>query len=312
MKQNPLNIILADDVTLIKKFYLISGNEITLIEKVKEKIINVFQKSEKAYLTYIESISNFVDSDSLFENKKIYVVKNHKGIDEVSLNRIRMSSGVFIFVHENSQKIKKIKTIFSNDKDAYMVDCYELDRNEKSRILNEFLKISKISIPQDLYWFLVEKLDNRYGFLKDSLNKILELNQKDINQNNIKKILTITDGGREKLFFLLLKKNKEIIETYREKVANSNDVNDLYYNCKFYCQLIIDSKNLDEYKKKIPIYLFKEKSFLIDLYKKYNPNKKKLLLNLLSSTEKTLRKESGLSLISGLRFFLNIKKITVS
>ena len=312
MKQNPLNIILANDVTLIKKFYLISGNEITLIEKVKEKIINVFQKSEKAYLTYIESISDFVDSDSLFENKKIYVVKSHKGIDEVSLNRIRMSSGVFIFVHENSQKIKKIKTIFSNDKDAYMVDCYELDRNEKSRILNEFLKISKISIPQDLYWFLVEKLDNRYGFLKDSLNKILELNQKDINQNNIKKILTITDGGREKLFFLLLKKNKEIIETYREKVANSNDVNDLYYNCKFYCQLIIDSKNLDEYKKKIPIYLFKEKSFLIDLYKKYNSNKKKLLLNLLSSTEKTLRKESGLSLISGLRFFLNIKKITIS
>ena len=312
MKQNPLNIILANDVTLIKKFYLISGNEITLIEKVKEKIINVFQKSEKAYLTYIESISDFVDSDSLFENKKIYVVKSHKGIDEVSLNRIRMSSGVFIFVHENSQKIKKIKTIFSNDKDAYVVDCYELDRNEKSRILNEFLKISKISIPQDLYWFLVEKLDNRYGFLKDSLNKILELNQKDINQNNIKKILTITDGGREKLFFLLLKKNKEIIETYREKVASSNDVNDLYYNCKFYCQLIIDSKNLDEYKKKIPIYLFKEKSFLIDLYKKYNSNKKKLLLNLLSSTEKTLRKESGLSLISGLRFFLNIKKITIS
>ena len=72
MKQNPLNIILADDVTLIKKFYLISGNEITLIEKVKEKIINVFQKSEKAYLTYIESISDFVDSDSLFENKKMW------------------------------------------------------------------------------------------------------------------------------------------------------------------------------------------------------------------------------------------------
>ena len=75
---------------------------------------------------------------------------------------------------------------------------------------------------------------------------------------------------------------------------------------------IIDSKNEDEYNKKIPAYLFKEKSFLIDLYRRYNSKKRKLLLNLLSSTEKTLRRESGLSLISGLRFFLNIKKITVS
>ena len=51
---------------------------------------------------------------------------------------------------------------------------------------------------------------------------------------------------------------------------------------------------------------------LIDIYKKYNSKKKKALLRLLSSTEKILRKENGLSLISGLRFVLNIKKITIS
>ena len=60
------------------------------------------------------------------------------------------------------------------------------------------------------------------------------------------------------------------------------------------------------------MYLFKEKNYLIDIYRKYNSKKKKMLLKLLSSTESVLRKESGLSLVFGLRFLLNIKKITIS
>ena len=35
--------------------------------------------------------------------------------------------------------------------------------------------------------------------------------------DNIKKILTIDDSGKEKIFFNLLKKNKEIVELYREQ-----------------------------------------------------------------------------------------------
>jgi len=114
------------------------------------------------------------------------------------------------------------------------------------------------------------------------------------------------------LFFFLFNKNAEIVSAYREKIIVSADVNELYYYCKYFCQLIIDSKNEEEYNKKIPVYLFKEKKFLIDFYKRYNFKKKRLLMRLLSSTEKTLRKESGLSLVSGLRFLLSIKKITVS
>ena len=76
--------------------------------------------------------------------------------------------------------------------------------------------------------------------------------------------------------------------------------------------LIIGCNNENEFNRKIPAYLFKEKNFLIDLYKQYNSRKKRLLLKLLLSTEKVLRKESNLSLISGLRFLLSVKKITTS
>ena len=64
-------------------------------------------------------------------------------------------------------------------------------------------------------------------------------------------------------------------------------------------------------KKFLYIYLKKNIS-LIEIFRKYNLKKKKLLIKLLSSTENVLRKDSNLSLVFGLRFLLNIKKITIS
>ncbi|MDC3156438.1 hypothetical protein OA855_01425, partial [Pelagibacteraceae bacterium] len=108
------------------------------------------------------------------------------------------------------------------------------------------------------------------------------------------------------------KRNKEIISLYRDKIITNSDVSDLYYSIKYYCQLILDCESEAQYNKKIPVYLFKEKNYLMNVYRKYNPKKKKLLLNLLSSTEGILRKEGSMSIALGLRFLLNIKKITIS
>ena len=312
MRLDPISILLSRDFELKKKFYFISGNEVSLIEKITSIILKKYRENENALLTNIDSTTNFMEEDGLFENKKIYLIRNMKGVDEKFLIKIKDSNNVFLFVQENSQKIKKIKNIFLKDPGSFLIDCYELDKSAKIKILNEFIKFSKINLNEGLYWFLVEKLDNKYAFLENSLNKILETDRHDINLSNIKKILTINDLGKEKVFFNLLKNNKEIINIYREKIQTTSDVNELYYYCKFFCQLIIDSTDERDYNKKIPIYLFKEKNFLVDVFRKFNSRKKKMLLKLLLSTEKSLRKEGDLSLIYGLRFFLNIKKITTS
>ena len=113
-------------------------------------------------------------------------------------------NAVFVFLQENSSKTKNIKNMIAKDKESYLIDCYELDKNSKIKILNEFLKFSETKISEDLYWFLVEKLNDKYIFLENSLNKILELEQTDLTINNIKKILTIDDAGKDKVFFNLL------------------------------------------------------------------------------------------------------------
>ena len=312
MKIDPISILLNQNFEINKKFYFISGNETTLIEKINTQIFEIFKKKKVITLTRIESIAEYLGEVGLFEDKKIFLVKNCKGLNEKSINNIRQSNDVFIFSEENSQKIKKIKNIFAKDKDSYLIDCYELDKNSKAKILNNFLKLSEISLDKEIYWILLEKLDNKYGLLENSLNKILELDKKDINIVNIKKLLSINDTGKERVFFNLLKKNRDIVESYREKIISVSDVNELYYNCKFFCLLIIGCENENEFNKKIPAYLFKEKIFLTDLFKQYNSRKKRLLLKLLFSTEKVLRKENSLSLISGLRFILSLKRITTS
>ena len=315
MKLDPLNLLLNKDFKLNKNLYFIGGNEITLMEKICSTIIEGYGKKESISINRIDTIDkidSFNINEGLFENKKIFVGKNCKGLNEDNLNNIRNTDAVFVFLQENSSKTKKIKSIIANDKESYLIDCYKLDKNLKIKILNEFLKFSKTKISEDLYWILVEKLDEKYVFLENSLNKILELEQADLTINNIKKILTPDDAGKEKVFFNLLKTNKKIVEVYKEKILSSSDVNDFYYSCRFFCNLIIESSNETEYSRKIPIYLFKEKGFLIDIYRRYNNKKKKMLLRLLSSTENLLRKNVDLSIIYGLRFLLSIKKITIS
>ena len=312
MKINSLNILIKKTSALNKKFYFISGNEKTLMEKIKSIIVGRFKESKNVQIKNIDTIADFVDEAGLFGDKSIYIVSGNKGIDIEALDNLRSMESHFIFLKENSQKIKKIKNLFSVDKDSYLIDCYELDKDSKIKILNEFLRVNKLEISKDVYWFLIDKLENKYIFFEKNLIKVLELNKKDITLDKIKKILTVDESGKERIFFNLLKKNKEIIELYRDKIINNSDVNELYYYSKFFCQLIIDCNSEDEYKKKIPMYLFKEKNYLIDIYRKYNSKKKKMLLKLLSSTESVLRKESGLSLVVGLRFLLSIKKITIS
>ena len=50
MKIGPIDILLKKNFTSPKKFYFISGNEITLIQKIKAVIIEEYQKLQFVFL----------------------------------------------------------------------------------------------------------------------------------------------------------------------------------------------------------------------------------------------------------------------
>ena len=78
MKISPLSILFNNNLKVDKKFYFISGNEKSLMEKVKSKIIEKFSENEKILIRNIGSIVDFVDEDGLFQDKNIFIVNNHK------------------------------------------------------------------------------------------------------------------------------------------------------------------------------------------------------------------------------------------
>ena len=150
MRIDPISILLNENFKIDKKIYFISGNEKTLIQKIKTTIVEKYQQGTNARITNIDTIKDFVEEVGLFENHKIFLGNGCKGIDEKNLENIKNSNGIFIFVDENSQKIKKIKNLFNRDKDSYLIDCYDLEKESKIKILKKFLNDNGLNISQDI------------------------------------------------------------------------------------------------------------------------------------------------------------------
>ena len=167
---------------------------------------------------------------------------------------------IFIFFVKIHQKVNSVKKLFINREDSIVFDCYEINKAAKiKKILNTFLNDNKIKLDENIYWKLIEKLDDKYMLVEKELEKISLINNDNIDQKLIIDLVPNNSSKIENVFFNVLNSNKKIIETYSNKISSDADVNFLYYTFKRYALLIISSNDTDEFEKKIPVYLFKEK-----------------------------------------------------
>ena len=75
MKVDSLSLILNKDFKFNKKFYLVSGNELSLIDKITTLIIENYKENEQASLSNIDTVDSYVDDSGLFGNKTIALIK---------------------------------------------------------------------------------------------------------------------------------------------------------------------------------------------------------------------------------------------
>ena len=111
MRVLPLSIILNKENIPDKRFFFISGNELTLMEKIKSLIINKYQQQEVSQITNISTIKEFVDEVGLFENKNM-LVRNIKGLDQRSFDNVK-NSLIFLYLYRKILKMLKRQKIFS-------------------------------------------------------------------------------------------------------------------------------------------------------------------------------------------------------
>ena len=68
MKIDPLNILINEKFDFDKKLYLISGNEISLINEVKHRIISNYKQMQFGYQR-VKDFSEIVTGGELFDDK---------------------------------------------------------------------------------------------------------------------------------------------------------------------------------------------------------------------------------------------------
>ena len=312
MKISPIDIILNKDFKFDKKFYFISGNEITLMKKIKDLLIKSVTNKYLLSVENVKSISSISNDISLFSKNKCFVINDLKGVDANSLEDLSLKEDIFIFFLENNPKINAVKKIFLERGDSFLLDCYELTKELKIKIINNFVNLNNIKLDQDAFWKLVDQLDTKYMLLENELEKIAYFKEERVDLAKLNKIISREDTVSEKIYFEILSSNDVIINKYNLHITNNIDVNKMYYTFKHFSNMILNNDHINDFEKNIPKYLFKEKSYLIKIYNKITINKKKMLLDLLFKTENVIRKNGNLSIVLGLRFVLNYKKIVTS
>ena len=313
MKINPEEILLNPSYKVDNFPYFISGNEETLIKQIEEILINKFKKNGFVEKERIEKIENYNNSGNLFHNSKLIILTNIADMNKLKIENIINNGDMLIISSANTIKDKSIKKIFLTEKNYKLILCYKLDQELKIKILNYHLAQNNIVISKDIFWYLLESLDDRSIFFHNELNKICLKKNISYSFRDIKKIINKkTDPENEKLFFNILSKNSEIIDLYKSSINTISDFYLFFHNFKFYFNLIINNQTEREIVENFPKYLFKRKKAFIIIYKKINSEKKNKLSNLFFKTESLVRKNNNQFESIGLRFLLNFKKIVTA
>ena len=165
MKVDPLNIVLNKNFRIDNNIYFITGNEITLIEKIKKTLVNKYKEVGSYKINKIKYASLDNSEAGLFEDNKINIIEDLKGFEENNFENLLQDKDIYIFVIQNSPKTKLYKNFFLNRKDCQFFECYDLTKDQKVKVLNHYLGLSSIKLEENIYWSLVDKLDSRFIFL---------------------------------------------------------------------------------------------------------------------------------------------------
>ena len=246
---------------------------------------------------------------SLFSEKKIFVLNNQTKLDLGAIKKIDLTNKAIIIIDKKIKNSSKIKTYVESHPNHLCITCYKLSRESKKGILEYYLKLNKIEIERDAYWYFVDSSDDRYMLFENEITKIINFDSKKIVLSDL--ISLISKNSNEdidKLFFTILSPQKEIIYTSLANINSSGDSFVLLQRIKYYLNLIMSIENVNDINIVFPKYLFMKKDKFIEIYKKLNYERISRIIILIKKTEILLRKNTAMHLIITQRFLLNLKK----
>jgi len=219
-----------------KKYVLFYGvNEGAKTEEIKKiislnKNITITSYDEKEILDSSEIFYNNIFSKSLFDDKKVIIIKRAtdkilKIIEEIIEKNITDIS--LIFNSDNLDKKSKLRSLFEKNKKLVCVPFYADTPDTLSKITYNFFKEKKISISQANINLIVNKCNGDRGVLKNELLKIEFFcqNKKEISSDNLLKLVNLVENHSisELIDNCLAKNEKKTMSLLNENNFNSED-----------------------------------------------------------------------------------------
>ena len=283
--------------------------EILNIIKTQETKPNIYE--EKQILENYELFYNDIVSDSLFDDKKIFIIKRVtdkliKIIEEI-LNK-NISNFTLVLDANNLEKRSKLRNLFEKNKALLCVPFYPENISQLIQIANNFFKKKNFQISQSNINLIVNKSNGDRGILKNELQKIEMFlhNNKKLTSSNLLKLINIAENYNisELVDYCLAKNEKKINNILNENNFSNEDciiiVRTFLNKSKKILKLSSEyekNKNLDLTisSAKPPIF-WKDKEITKQQILKWKPKNIKNLIYELNDIELKIKKNLNISI----------------
>ena len=283
--------------------------EILNIIKTQETKPNIYE--EKQILENYELFYNDIVSDSLFDDKKIFIIKRVtdkliKIIEEI-LNK-NISNFTLVLDANNLEKRSKLRNLFEKNKALLCVPFYPENISQLIQIANNFFKKKNFQISQSNINLIVNKSNGDRGVLKNELQKIEMFlhNNKKLTSSNLLKLINIAENYNisELVDYCLAKNEKKINNILNENNFSNEDciiiVRTFLNKSKKILKLSSEyekNKNLDLTisSAKPPIF-WKDKEITKHQILKWKPKNIKNLIYELNDIELKIKKNFNISI----------------
>ena len=307
-----------------KKFYLLYGkNEGLKTECINEILTRndgkIFYYDENQIKDKIEPFYDNILSGSLFENKKIILIKraSDKIYDVVKDLIDRNISQIKVIINAGILETRsKLRSLFEKDKDLICIPTYPDNNETLTKLTSTFLRKENISISQQNINLIVQRCNGDRNNLKNEIEKIKNFikNKQKISSEEILKLTNLSENfGLSELIDNCLAKNKsKIINILNENNYGTEDciiiLRTFLSKAKRILKLSIELEKNQDLNKTIntakPPIFWKDKEIIKVQLSKWKPNKIKELIKNINNVELEIKKNYNNSILIVTNFIL--------
>ena len=296
--------------SLLKKnnFFLFYGNNEGLKNEIIEKLKKeekLFSYDEKEIFDYENDFINNILSKSLFEEKKIILIKRatDKFVKIIEILKEKKIEDIkLILISNNLEKKSKLRNLFEKEKLFICVPFYPDNEQTLFKFAFNFFKKKNISISTSNINLIINKSSGDRENLLNELNKIehYATNKKKISEEDIAKLTNLSENYSisELIDNCLAMNNKKIINILNENNFGHEDciiiVRTLLNKTKRILKLSYDYENnnnidLTISSAKPPIF-WKDKEIVKQQIFKWKPYNIKKLIFKINEIEMLIKK----------------------